>query len=1078
MLPRKALPLPLLVLLLAACRRDEGSDLLERYQAALERSRQGPGRLVGAPCLKITVRGRPAEGESSVARPVRGPGAELRVATGEGKSEAERMEGVIAFQEGRWKDAVVWLERSAARAPRSAPTWNDLAAVHLALWNQARDSYELVLAFSAATKALAVDPSLQSARFNRALALDGLTLWPQLKEEWRELSARERDDGWTREIQRRADATRSFGPPPDQSQLLAKLTQLSDRGDDTGFRRAVEKSRRQVRELVENQLLADWAKAGGGMAPPEDRGWRLARRAARELASLSGDGTASDTMSQIEKAREAKTSEWVDLREGLAAFYRGRDLAREEKDLEGALQELLSAQKRLERWHCPAADWVTYQIAVRRFYRGENDLARSELARITSLKKGTRPSAARGRAFSLTGLLDSTGGHLASAADNYGRAVEQFERISEGALAAQASSALTEHLDTLGRSAESWRHLYPFLSSPSSSSDPEVRRHLCIQAYWIAYRQGELELALRFHEEMSRLPAGPNPLARASAFRSRATLLAGLGRTSEAAQALADARSVTARPTDPKERASLEGDLDFLAGQLASASRPEEAIPFFDAAIASFRSSGYALPMARALLERSRAERASGQNAKAGRDLTAAVRELERQRSDLRDGEDRIGFLDRRREIYDAMVDFQLEVIGDPEAALSYSEQGKARVLWDWLKAAPSPAPSPQLLAANAEALPAPAVLQAALPRGATFLSYHVLPDRVLIWVLRRDQPIEVRVSAVKAADLGLLVESFSLALQDDRPKEAARLGEALYDRIVRPVASFLAPEDRLVVVPDGALHLLPFAALRNRDTNTFLAQEHVIENAPSLRVFAEARRRDRQRERSPAPSELITSAPAFDRQIDPSLGELKAWAIEEEFARFFPGSRARKGPDATREAFLEGGAEFEILYFGGHSLVNARNPMLSSLLFAAAPGDPRRGVLLASEILQNPFPKTRLVILASCKTGVGKVSSSEGVENLARPFLAAGVPSVVASLWSVDDRATAGFFRRFHWHLSHRFDPAAALRATQVEFLTSRDGTRRRTSVWAGFEAIGGLGGDEGGAGPNGSTNQARGRR
>ena len=74
-----------------------------------------------------------------------------------------------------------------------------------------------------------------------------------------------------------------------------------------------------------------------------------------------------------------------------------------------------------------------------------------------------------------------------------------------------------------------------------------------------------------------------------------------------------------------------------------------------------------------------------------------------------------------------------------------------------------------------------------------------------------------------------------------------------------------------------------------------------------------------------------------------------------------------------------------------------------------------------------------RLVVLASCSTAVGRISRTEGVENLARPFLASGVPAVVASLWKVEDQDTEDFFRQFYRNVGQSGDVAAALRATQV---------------------------------------------
>ncbi len=149
-------------------------------------------------------------------------------------------------------------------------------------------------------------------------------------------------------------------------------------------------------------------------------------------------------------------------------------------------------------------------------------------------------------------------------------------------------------------------------------------------------------------------------------------------------------------------------------------------------------------------------------------------------------------------------------------------------------------------------------------------------------------------------------------------------------------------------------------------------------------------------------------------------------------------------------------GGDFEIVHFSGHSVINWEFPLLSQMLFAAQPQDQSRGVLYSRDILPQRFEGTRLVVLASCDTAVGKISRTEGVENLARPFLASGVPMVIASLWKVDDEIAADFFKRFYHHLQEGFDTVGALRATQVESIERTSGRFASPYAWGAFELIG----------------------
>lgn len=135
--------------------------------------------------------------------------------------------------------------------------------------------------------------------------------------------------------------------------------------------------------------------------------------------------------------------------------------------------------------------------------------------------------------------------------------------------------------------------------------------------------------------------------------------------------------------------------------------------------------------------------------------------------------------------------------------------------------------------------------------------------------------------------------------------------------------------------------------------------------------------------------------------------------------------------------------------------MVHPELPLLSQMLFAAEPGDLERGVLYSGDILHQRFRRTRLAVLASCSTAQGRLSHTEGVENLARPFLAIGIPTVVASLWNVEDVTTSDLFARFYAHLQPDFDAAAALQAVQIEAIEHGRGEMREVRSWGAFEVI-----------------------
>ena len=142
------------------------------------------------------------------------------------------------------------------------------------------------------------------------------------------------------------------------------------------------------------------------------------------------------------------------------------------------------------------------------------------------------------------------------------------------------------------------------------------------------------------------------------------------------------------------------------------------------------------------------------------------------------------------------------------------------------------------------------------------------------------------------------------------------------------------------------------------------------------------------------------------------------------------------------------------MVHFGGHAFVNPEFPLLSRLAFAGEAGAEQS--LFAHEIARVRFPLTRVVVLAACSTAAGVVSRGEGVVSVARPFLGAGVPLVVASQWDVDDRATEQLTLGFHRELAKSGNPVQALHAAQLALLRSGDAVQARPESWGAFVAVG----------------------
>ncbi len=320
--------------------------------------------------------------------------------------------------------------------------------------------------------------------------------------------------------------------------------------------------------------------------------------------------------------------------------------------------------------------------------------------------------------------------------------------------------------------------------------------------------------------------------------------------------------------------------------------------------------------------------------------------------------------------------------------------------------------------------------------------------------------------------------------------------------------------DKRLAIIASGALEYLPFAALpkpesgresgspqsaiRNPQSPGPLIANHEIVNLPSASVLALIRREAAGRQAatkmlavladpvfetgdprlamakkkssensliagvrsaesstpaSTLPPELARSARSFHRD---GFGRLIFSGEEAEFiSRLAPRSSTLKATGFEANRALAAGGElsrYRIVHFATHGLINSEHPELSGLVLSLFDenGKPQDGFLRMHEIFNLQLPAD-LVVLSACQTALGKEIKGEGLVGLTRGFMYAGAQRVVASLWQVDDQATAQLMQYFYrGMLKENLRPAAALRAAQIEM--SRSSRWSAPYYWAGF--------------------------
>jgi CHAT domain-containing protein/Tfp pilus assembly protein PilF len=419
--------------------------------------------------------------------------------------------------------------------------------------------------------------------------------------------------------------------------------------------------------------------------------------------------------------------------------------------------------------------------------------------------------------------------------------------------------------------------------------------------------------------------------------------------------------------------------------------------------------------------------------------------------------------------------------------------------------------------------------IQELLEEDTLLLEYSLGKERSYVWAVTPESlaayelPRQKDIEDVARNVYHLLTARNQIIDHDTEAKRRARLIEsereypqaagALSRLVLGPVAAQLRGKKRVVIVSDGALQYVPFAALPepgdgnpgNSANRPPLMVGHEIVNLPSASVLA-VLRQDRMGRPEAAKTVAVLADPVFDvkdtrlrqastreqreiqnttrgpeeQEYDPFSFELTRSATDlglaadgrvalsrlpwtrveaDDILAVTPRGQGRKLLDfAANHAAATDPAlgQYRIVHFATHGLLDDKNPELSGLVLSLVDerGQPRDGFLGLREIYNLNLP-VDLVVLSGCQTGLGKEMQGEGLIGLTRGFMYAGASRVVASLWSVSDAATAELMAEFYRSMEENgMPPAAALRSAQIKMWKQK--IWRSPYFWAGFQIQG----------------------
>jgi len=318
-----------------------------------------------------------------------------------------------------------------------------------------------------------------------------------------------------------------------------------------------------------------------------------------------------------------------------------------------------------------------------------------------------------------------------------------------------------------------------------------------------------------------------------------------------------------------------------------------------------------------------------------------------------------------------------------------------------------------------------------------TLVTYVVGDHSTCAIVLTRDSLHGIEIKGASEEELPALIQAFrsgigvrsamgrDIALEVEREKKAAPekvkkgASQELYKLLIEPVLPYIKTK-LIIISPDSVLNYLPFEALEKN--GRYLIEDYAIAYAPSASVLKICMDRNRnRREKVLAFGNPNLKNPAFRLvHAEDEVNSLKG---------LFPQVDVYTGDGATESVLKEHGGEYDILHFACHGELNLDEPMLTSLRLA--PDQENDGYLHAGEVFDYDLSAS-LVVLSACNSALGELTSGNELMGLTRSFLYAGVPSIIASLWTVDDRSTAYLMQEFYRNLG-TMDKAEALRQAKL---------------------------------------------
>lgn len=373
--------------------------------------------------------------------------------------------------------------------------------------------------------------------------------------------------------------------------------------------------------------------------------------------------------------------------------------------------------------------------------------------------------------------------------------------------------------------------------------------------------------------------------------------------------------------------------------------------------------------------------------------------------------------------------------------------------------------------------------LQTTLDKKTAVLEY-LLGDS-MVYILYADQKqVKVKTCVIANARFDEKVKSLHHSLSDyqliTKNQEKAYTTYSqnaywFYQNLVAPVLENSEGIEQLMIVTDGKLGHLPFETFLVEEAPQkrvsynelhYLIKDYKISYNYSATLWKENKTKKKQANNG----KILGIAANYTTQLDSSKQDWRLLTNRSLRSHLGPLPAARKEVEALSEQFvgyfgfddLAVEAEFKakakdyaVIHLAMHGLLNSNNPMLSSLAFTEDGDSLENNFLQAHEISKLEL-NADLVVLSACETGYGKFETGNGISSLARAFMYAGVPSMIVSLWQVNDQATSMIMSKLYTNLAEGMNKDAALSKAKLDYIQSAKGIAAHPAFWSAFVLMG----------------------